>query len=102
VFKNFVLYFRYLIEFSLQEDKSHEQGINNKTITHTDHIHIMMTTESDDQQLAVTGEEAISEASDVDEPANAEGQYGYALSHDLIYIVMYVRIPVYPIISILY
>ena len=35
----------------------------------------MMTTESDDQQLAVTGEEAVSEASDVDEPANAEGQH---------------------------
>ena len=32
-----------------------------------------MTTGSDDQQLPVTGEE-ISEASDVDEPANAEGQ----------------------------
>ena len=39
----------------------------------------MMTTGSDDQQLptAVTtaGEEVVSEASDVDEPANAEGQY---------------------------
>ena len=38
----------------------------------------MMTTGSDDQQLltAVTavGEEVVSEASDVDEPANAEGQ----------------------------
>ena len=36
-----------------------------------------MTTGSDDQQLAVSvtaGEEVVSEASDVDEPANAEGQ----------------------------
>ena len=39
----------------------------------------MMTTGSDDQQslTAVTavGEEVVSEASDVDEPANAEGQF---------------------------
>ena len=27
-----------------------------------------------DHQLSVTGDEAVSEASDVDEPANAEGQ----------------------------
>ena len=46
----------------------------------------MMTTGSDDQQLptAVTaaGEEVVSEASDVDEPTNAEGQYTqYLLLH---------------------
>ena len=44
----------------------------------------MMTTGFDDQQLAVTGEEAVSEASDVEEPANAEGQYGHIIATDLI------------------
>ena len=37
-----------------------------------------MTTGFDDQQLPVTGEEGVSEASDVDEPANAEGQFHIA------------------------
>lgn len=39
------------------------------------HLHIVMTIGSDDQQLPVTGEEGVSEASDVDESANAEGQF---------------------------
>ena len=54
----------------------------------------MMTTGSDDQQslTAVTavGEEVVSEASDVDEPANAEGQFttyhDYTVSIKLYYI----------------
>ena len=44
---------------------------------HDNTHNIVMTTGSDDQQLPVTvtaGEEVVSEASDVDEPANAEGQ----------------------------
>ena len=36
-----------------------------------------------DQPLAVTGEEAVSEASDVDEPANAEGQYSNIFTHSM-------------------
>ena len=34
---------------------------------------MITVTGCDDQPLAVTGEEAFSEASDVDEPVNAEG-----------------------------
>ena len=44
---------------------------------HDNTHNIVMTTGSDDQQLPVSvtaGEEVVSEASDVDEPANAEGQ----------------------------
>ena len=77
------LCYRYLVEFSLQGDRSHEQG-KHQTIGRT-HAY-MMSTGSDDQQLptAVTaaGEEVVSEASDVDEPTNAEGQYiQYILLH---------------------
>ena len=38
-----------------------------------------MTTGSGNQQLLVTGEEGVSEASDVDESANAEGQFRIVL-----------------------
>ena len=50
------------------------------------HDNTYISTGSDDQQLPVTGEEAVSEASDVDEPANAEGQsciliYSHSMYH---------------------
>ena len=38
-----------------------------------------MTTGSGNPQLAITGEEGVSEASDVDESANAEGQFHIVL-----------------------
>ena len=40
-------------------------------------------TGGDDQSLAVTGEEAVSEANDVDEPANFKGQYSNVFTHSM-------------------
>ena len=54
-----------------------------------------MTTGSDDQQslTAVTavGEEVVSEASDVDEPANAEGQFIIMITLYLLHFIIFAQ-----------
>ena len=63
-----------MIEFSLPGDGSREQGEQTIGCIVITLLLTILTTGNDDQQLPVTGEEGVSEASDVDESANAEGQ----------------------------